>query len=74
MTACLNAANERANELFRAEKLKYLGIPRAIEAVMEKHKNELISNPTLEDIVNIDLWARAAVDAVLPKVNGVVVV
>ena len=25
MTAVLNAANERANELFRAEKLGYLG-------------------------------------------------
>ena len=25
MTACLNAANERANELFRGEKLGYLG-------------------------------------------------
>ena len=31
MTACLNAANERANELFRGEKLGYLGIPKAIE-------------------------------------------
>lgn len=27
MTACLNAANERANELFRGEKLGYLGSP-----------------------------------------------
>jgi 1-deoxy-D-xylulose 5-phosphate reductoisomerase len=27
MTAVLNAANERANELFRAEKLGYLGTP-----------------------------------------------
>jgi len=33
MTACLNAANERANELFRAEKLGYLGIPKSIEMV-----------------------------------------
>lgn len=31
MTACLNAANERANELFRSEKLSFLGIPEAIE-------------------------------------------
>jgi 1-deoxy-D-xylulose-5-phosphate reductoisomerase len=31
MTACINAANERANELFRQEKLSYLGIPRVIE-------------------------------------------
>jgi len=38
MTACLNAANERANELFRGEKLGYLGIPKSIEMVMELHK------------------------------------
>lgn len=31
MTACLNAANERANELFRQEKLRYIGIPKVIE-------------------------------------------
>lgn len=31
MTACLNAANEQANELFRQEKLSFLGIPEIIE-------------------------------------------
>jgi 1-deoxy-D-xylulose-5-phosphate reductoisomerase len=31
MTACLNAANERANELFRSEKLSFLGIASSIE-------------------------------------------
>lgn len=70
MTACLNAANERANELFRAEKLGYLGIPKAVEMAMEKHKGSLLMNPTLEDIVNVDVWAREAVDAVLPQVNS----
>jgi len=70
MTACLNAANERANELFRAEKLGYLGIPKAVEMAMEKHKSSLLMNPTLEDIVNVDVWAREAVDAVLPQVNS----
>lgn len=35
MTAALNAANERANELFRGEKLGYLGIPKAVEMVSE---------------------------------------
>lgn len=54
MTACLNAANEKANELFRGEKLKYLGIPKVIEMVMEDHKNSWLENPTLEEIVEID--------------------
>lgn len=71
MTAALNAANERANELFRGEKLGYLGIPKAIEMVMEEHKKDLMMNPSLEDIVNVDTWARGAVDRVLPQVNAV---
>ena len=70
MTACLNAANERANELFRAEKLGYLGIPKSIEMVMEMHKKDLMASPSLEDIVAVDLWARSAIDSVLPKVNA----
>jgi 1-deoxy-D-xylulose-5-phosphate reductoisomerase len=71
MTAALNAANERANELFRAEKLGYLGIPKAVEIVMEKHKSDLMLSPSLEDIVQVDLWARDAVDAALSAVNAV---
>lgn len=71
MTAALNAANERANELFRAEKLGYLGIPKAVELVMEAHKADYSSTPSLEDIVNVDVWARDQVDAVLTKVNSV---
>lgn len=74
MTACLNAANERANELFRGEKLGYQGIPKSIEMVMERHKQDWKSDPTLEDIVFIDQWARDQVDAVLPQVNNLYVI
>ena len=34
MTACLNAANERANELFRGEKLGYLGTYHASDDLL----------------------------------------
>ena len=34
MTACLNAANERANELFRGEKLGYLGTYHATDDLL----------------------------------------
>ena len=71
MTACLNAANERANELFRSEKLGYLGIPKVIEMVMEKHKSDFKQNPTLEDIIAVDEWSREVVDSLLPKVNAI---
>ena len=71
MTACLNAANERANELFRGEQLGYLGIPKAVEAVMEAHERDWMAQPSLEDIVRVDEWARKAVDGVLGKVNAI---
>ena len=37
MTACLNAANERANELFRAEKLGYLGAVYDLNLIPSRH-------------------------------------
>ena len=74
MTACLNAANERANELFRAEKLGYLGIPKSIEMVMEKHKNDFMQHPSLEDIIAVDEWSRNAIDSVLKDVNKMYVI
>ena len=48
----------------------YLGIPKSIEMVMEMHKKDLNMDPSLEDIVSVDLWARDAVDSVLSKVNA----
>jgi len=63
MTAALNAANERANELFREEKIPYLGIPRVIESAMNAHANEVKKEGiTLEDIIQVDEWARKHVD------------
>lgn len=38
--------------------------------VMEMHKNEFKAEPSLEDIVHVDTWARDAIDSVLPKVNS----
>ena len=46
------------------------GIPAAVEMVMEKHKADFMLEPTLEDIVNVDVWARNAVDSMLPVINS----
>lgn len=67
MTCALNAANERANELFRAGAFDFFGIPRVIESTMEAHKEEWKAEPTLEDIIAVDTWARAQVDRVAAK-------
>ena len=58
MPAVLNAANEEAVAQFLNEKIHFLDIPKLIENACEKHKNDINSKPTLEDILKIDLWAR----------------
>jgi hypothetical protein len=37
---------------------------------MDLHKNEWIEKPTLNDIVEVDVWSRNAIDKVLPKINS----
>ncbi len=60
MTAVLNAANEAANEMFRADVgLGFLDIPKLIESAMEAHKDDhKVDGVTLDDILACDAWAR----------------
>eukprot|EP00249_Psilotum_nudum_P020817 c27857_g2_i1 orf=345-1784(+) len=58
MTGVLSAANEKAVELFLDEKIGYLDIFRLVEKTCDKHREELVSQPDLEDIVHCDQWAR----------------
>ncbi|CAM9160345.1 unnamed protein product, partial [Hapterophycus canaliculatus] len=62
MTAAMNAANERANEIFRQEVISFVDIPRVIDSVMDAHKADFTARPSIEDIVDVDLWARGMVD------------
>mmetsp|Transcript_3221 Transcript_3221/g.5056 ORF Transcript_3221/g.5056 Transcript_3221/m.5056 type:complete len:477 (-) Transcript_3221:280-1710(-) len=64
MTAVLNAANEAANEKFRANMgLGFLDIPKLIEGAMEAHKaDHKVSDVTLDDILSCDEWARNYVE------------
>ena len=59
LPAVLSAANEKAVELFLKEKIKFTDIPKLIEKAMNNHKT--VQHPTLEDIIEADLWARAEV-------------
>jgi len=58
MTCALNAANEMANELFRDGRFDFFGIPKVIEQTMSAHQKDFKSDPTLEDIIAVDAWAR----------------
>ena len=62
MTCALNAANEKANELFRQGSFDFFGIPQVIEKTMEAHQADFTETPTLEQIVATDAWAREQVE------------
>ncbi|MEM7555503.1 MAG: 1-deoxy-D-xylulose-5-phosphate reductoisomerase [Cyanobacteria bacterium P01_A01_bin.84] len=58
MPCVLNAANEQAVALFLEQKIKFLDIPKCIEQVCDRHQNHNTSQPSLDDIVAADKWAR----------------
>lgn len=61
MPAVLNAANEQAVALFLDEKIQFLDIARCIEWVCDRHASNNCPNPSLDDIVAADQWARQEV-------------
>jgi 1-deoxy-D-xylulose-5-phosphate reductoisomerase len=61
MPAVLNAANEQAVALFLEERIGFLDIPRLIEAACERHGPDLRLDPSLDDVLAVDAWARQAV-------------
>ena len=61
MPAVLNAANEQAVELFLNEQITFLDIPRLIEQVCDRHQSQNRSDPSLDDILAADHWARQEV-------------
>jgi 1-deoxy-D-xylulose-5-phosphate reductoisomerase len=61
MPAVLNAANEQVVALFLEEEIGFLDIPRLIEQVCDRHQSQNASDPSLEDILAADQWARQEV-------------
>jgi len=61
LPAVLNAANEQAVALFLEEKIAFLDIPRLIEQTCDRYHAHNRSDPTLEDILSADHWARQQV-------------
>ncbi|OCL27123.1 1-deoxy-D-xylulose-5-phosphate reductoisomerase [Orenia metallireducens] len=56
MPAVLNAANEIAVSKFLEGKIKFIDIPKLIKKVMSAHT--VVDNPTLDQIIEADTWAR----------------
>ena len=61
MPAVLNAANEQAVAMFLDEQIHFLDIPRVIEQACDRYQAQNTADPTLEDILAADQWARQAV-------------
>ena len=64
MPCVLNGANEQANSLFLNGRIRFLDIERLVEDAMRAH--EWVNHPTLEQLIEIDQWAR---DFVLKRVG-----
>lgn len=62
MPAVLNAANEQAVSLFLDEKISFLDIPRLIETACDRYGHNQ-PDPSLDDIIAADQWAREVVGA-----------
>jgi 1-deoxy-D-xylulose-5-phosphate reductoisomerase len=58
MPAVLNAANETAVEAFCAGRISFPEITESVGRVMDLHEG--VVNPTLDQILQADAWARSA--------------
>ncbi|MEI4802582.1 1-deoxy-D-xylulose-5-phosphate reductoisomerase [Bacillus sp. FJAT-51639] len=63
--AVLNAANEIANALYLQDKISFFDIEKTIYSALESHHN--IANPSLEEVLAADQWARQYANQLLVK-------
>ncbi len=53
----LSSADEVVVDAFLAETIGFMDIPAVLQRVMDKH--DVIADPTLEDILEVDTWAKS---------------
>ncbi|OON85454.1 1-deoxy-D-xylulose-5-phosphate reductoisomerase [Oribacterium sp. C9] len=58
MPTVYNAANEEAVAMFLEDRIDFLEIADVIEEAMDAHEKDIIPEPTLEEILSIEQWAR----------------
>jgi 1-deoxy-D-xylulose-5-phosphate reductoisomerase len=63
LPAVLNAANEVAVEAFVNRRISFLGITETVRRTMDAH--QVVSHPTLDQILEADSWARQAAAALI---------
>ncbi len=66
MPAVLNASNEIAVEAFLKKIINFVDFPGIIDKVLHAHKS--IKDPSLEDILNADEWARTQTKELIERI------
>ena len=59
----LSSADEIVVNAFLDEQIGFMDIPAILQCVMDKH--DVISNPTLEDILEVDKWTKSTTRAII---------
>ena len=62
----LNAADEIAVAAFIEKKIRFIDLPKIIETVLDLHNS--INTPSLEDILQADLWARRETSKIIERI------
>lgn len=65
MPCVLNGANEQAVSLFLNDQIEFLQIEELVESALKDH--QWVENPTIEELLEIDHWAR---EHVLAQIGG----
>ena len=62
----LNAADEVAVSAFMEKKIGFIDLPKIVETVLGLHNS--INNPSLDDILQADLWARRETSKTIERI------
>ena len=62
----LNAADEISVSAFMENKIRFIDLPKIIEKILTLHNS--INNPSLDDILQADLWARIETKAIIERI------
>jgi 1-deoxy-D-xylulose-5-phosphate reductoisomerase len=62
----LNAADEVAVSAFIKKKIRFIDLPKIIEKILVLHNS--INNPSLDDILQADLWARRETKEIIERI------
>jgi 1-deoxy-D-xylulose-5-phosphate reductoisomerase len=64
--AVLNAADEVAVSAFMENKIRFIDLPEIIEKILARHDS--IKDPSLDDILQADLWARKETKKIIGRI------